>query len=85
MNKYIITSETTADLSKEHFESIGVKYICFHYELDGKELIEEKFVNLKGKVLINNIGTTIGSHTGPWIVALFFYGEQKEKIYKKII
>lgn len=37
-------------------------------------LIEGKFPNLKDKVLINNIGTTIGSHTGPGTVALFFWG-----------
>lgn len=42
-----------------------------------KDLVEEKFPNLKGKVLINNIGTTIGSHTGPGTVALFFYGEKR--------
>ena len=41
-------------------------------------LIEEKFPNLKGKVLINSIGTTIGSHTGPGTVALFFWGKERE-------
>lgn len=42
------------------------------------ELIESKFSKLNGKVLINNIGTTIGSHTGPGTVALFFWGSEKE-------
>ncbi len=42
------------------------------------ELIEEKFPDLKGKILINDIGTTIGSHTGPGTVALFFLGEERE-------
>ena len=32
---------------------------------------------LDGKVLINNIGTTIGSHTGPGTVALFFWGDER--------
>ena len=41
-------------------------------------LIEEKFLKLKGKVLINSIGTTIGSHTGPGTVALFFWGQERE-------
>ena len=36
------------------------------------KLIEEKFPKLNGRVEINNIGTTIGSHTGPGTVALFF-------------
>ena len=42
------------------------------------QLIEEKFANLRGKVLINDIGTTIGSHTGPGTVALFFWGDKRE-------
>ena len=40
-------------------------------------LIEEKFPNLKGKVEIYSIGTTIGSHTGPGTVALFFWGDER--------
>ena len=40
-------------------------------------LIEEKFPKLNGKVLINSIGTTIGSHTGPGTVALFFWGDER--------
>lgn len=41
------------------------------------KLIEERFPKLDGKVLINNIGTTIGSHTGPGTVALFFWGAER--------
>ena len=37
MEKYILSCCSTADLTKEHFEAIDVKYICFHYELDGVE------------------------------------------------
>ena len=40
-------------------------------------LIEERFQKLNGKVQIYNIGTTIGSHTGPGTVALFFWGEKR--------
>lgn len=42
------------------------------------KLVEERFPKLKGKVEINTIGTTIGSHTGPGTVALFFWGEERE-------
>ena len=41
-------------------------------------VIEEKMPNLKGKIVINYIGTTIGSHTGPGTVALFFWGKKRE-------
>ena len=34
MEKYILSCCSTADLTKEHFEAIDVKYICFHYELE---------------------------------------------------
>ena len=43
------------------------------------ELVEQTFPKLNGKVLINNIGTTIGSHTGPGTVALFFWGDKRTK------
>ena len=40
-------------------------------------LVEAKFPKLNGKVLINNIGGLIGSHTGPGTVALFFWGGKR--------
>ena len=40
-------------------------------------LVEERFPKLDGKVLIHDIGTTIGSHTGPGTVALFFWGDRR--------
>lgn len=39
--------------------------------------IQQKFPQLNGKVLINSIGTTIGSHTGPGTLALFFWGDKR--------
>ena len=35
MSNYILSCSSTADLSREHFESRDIHYICFHYELDG--------------------------------------------------
>jgi DegV family protein with EDD domain len=37
MSDYILSCCSPADLSKEHFERIGVRYVCFHYALDGVE------------------------------------------------
>ena len=42
-----------------------------------KNLVEEHFPKLTGKVQIFNIGPTIGSHTGPGTVALFFMGKER--------
>ena len=41
------------------------------------DLIEERFTKLDGKVQIYNVGTTIGAHTGPGTVALFFWGDER--------
>lgn len=44
-----------------------------------KDKVEDCFPNLKGKVEIFDIGTTIGSHTGPGTVALFFVGKERKE------
>ena len=41
------------------------------------DLIEETFPNLNGGVQIYPIGATIGCHTGPGTVALFFWGGER--------
>lgn len=35
MSDFILSCCSTVDLSREHLESRNLKYICFHYELDG--------------------------------------------------
>jgi DegV family protein with EDD domain len=50
---------------------------CYDEARQVADLIESKFHNLKGKVKIYSIGTTIGSHTGPGTVALFFWGAKR--------
>ena len=70
---------------KEHADN-GTAYSgkCFMCnsacEDDAKEvasMIEAQFPNLDGKVQIFTIGTTIGSHTGPGTVAVFFWGDER--------
>lgn len=41
-------------------------------------LVEERFPKLDGKVEIFPIGATIGSHTGPGTIALFFWGSERK-------
>ena len=48
---------------------------CYEDARQVADLVEARFPKLNGKVEINNIGTTIGSHTGPGTVALFFWGD----------
>lgn len=71
---------------KEHAENgadyNGKCYIsqsaCYEDARKVADLVEEAFPKLSGKVVINNIGTTIGSHTGPGTVALFFWGDERK-------
>ena len=50
---------------------------CMEDALAVKKLVEERFPALKDRVKIFPIGTTIGSHTGPGTVALFFWGAKR--------
>ena len=52
---------------------------CLDDAREVARLVEERFPNLDGPVLINDIGTTIGSHTGPGTVALFFWGSRRTR------
>ena len=51
---------------------------CYEDARQVAGLVEARFPHLKGRVEINSIGTTIGSHTGPGTVALFFWGSPRE-------
>ncbi len=50
---------------------------CYEDACAVAQLVEEKFPNLKGKTLINDIGTVVGSHSGPGTVAVFFWGDPR--------
>ena len=46
--------------------------------LEMKKMVEETFPNIKDGVQMFPIGATIGAHTGPGTVALFFWGKKRE-------
>ncbi len=41
MSDYIVSCCSTADLTKEHFEKRSLKVVCFHFELDGKQYLDD--------------------------------------------
>lgn len=49
---------------------------CLEDAIAVKDLVKKTFKKVK-EVKIFNIGTTIGSHTGPGTVALFFWGSKR--------
>lgn len=51
---------------------------CMEDAREVAALVEEKFPKLDGKVEIFPIGATIGSHTGPGTIALFFWGGERK-------
>ena len=59
----------------------GKCFICNSDCIEDAEMVkaevEKRFPNLNGGVKIYNIGTTIGCHTGPGTVALFFWGDKR--------
>ena len=69
-------------IAEDGEEYTGKCYICHSDCYDDAravaDLIEARFPKMNGKVLINSIGTVIGSHTGPGTVALFFVGEARK-------
>lgn len=50
---------------------------CYQDAREVADLVEQKFPHLNGKVMINTVGTVIGSHTGPGTVALYFLGDER--------
>ncbi len=59
----------------------GKVYLCQSACMEDAQavaaLVKEKFPRMNGEPLINHIGATIGSHSGPGTVALFFWGDRR--------
>lgn len=70
--------EELADNGLDYADKVYMSHsACIEDAQKVASIIEEKFPNIKGKIEINDIGTTIGSHTGPGTVALFFWGKER--------
>lgn len=69
------------ELADDSNDYSGKCYLCHSAcQEDAIEVarqIEERFPKLNGKVQIFNIGTVIGSHTGPGTVSIFFWGSKR--------
>lgn len=67
-------AENGTDYSEKCFISNSA---CIEDARQVAEQVEAAFPHLNGKVVINSVGTVIGSHTGPGTVALFFWGDKR--------
>ncbi|MDD6482088.1 MAG: DegV family protein [Lachnospiraceae bacterium] len=74
--------EKMAENAENGMDYSGKCYICQSECMEDArqvaELVESMFPKLNGKVEIYPIGATIGSHTGPGTIALFFWGTKRE-------
>ena len=57
MADYILSGCSAADLSREHFERIGVKYICFHYTMDGVDYPDDLGQTLPAEVFYERMAS----------------------------
>lgn len=73
-NKMLENAQNGANYDEKCFISNSG---CYEDALSVANMVEEQFPKLNGKVIINSVGTTIGSHTGPGTVALFFWGNKR--------
>ena len=69
--------ENAVFVKMEGSENPNKTYLDFALQGNTREEIEATFPHLIGHVEINNIGTVIGSHSGPGTVALFFWGKTR--------
>ena len=73
--------EKMVELAEGGLDYSGKCFICqSECEDDAREVarrVEETFPKLDGHVEIFPIGATIGVHTGPGTVALFFWGQKR--------
>ena len=68
-----------ADGGREYNGKVFISHsLCEDDALEVKKMVEEKFPKLDGTIKLFPIGATIGSHTGPGTVALFFWGARRE-------
>lgn len=81
MSDYILSCCSTVDLTKEHLELRNVDYICFHYELNGKEYVDDFGKSLSFEDLYNAMRN--GAETKTSQINAVEYEEYFEKFLKK--
>ena len=41
MANYILSTTSTSDLSEKHYLDRNIKYLCFHFSMDGKDYTDD--------------------------------------------
>ena len=75
VNRMKLHADGGADYSGKCYISYSLH--AEDYARQVADLVEAEFPKLNGKVQLYWVGTTIGSHTGPGTVALYFMGDER--------
>lgn len=81
MSEYYLSCCSTADLSKEWFEKRNIKYVCFHFELDGKQYLDDLGVSVPPDEMYRKMSE--GSDTKTSQVTIGEYEEYFERMLKE--
>ena len=78
INEIVKKMEENADGGLDYSGKCFISHsACYEDAKAVKDLVTARFPKIDGEVMINDIGTTIGSPTGPGTVALFFFGKER--------
>lgn len=78
INELVNKMVELADNSLEYDEKCYVSHAAMLGDaIEILRLIKDKFKSLSKEIEINSIGPTIGSHTGPGTMSLFFWGPER--------
>jgi len=73
--------EKMAERAENRLDYSGKVFICHSDKIEDAQYVADRvkktFPKMQGEIMINSIGTVIGSHTGVGTVALFFFGDKR--------
>ena len=81
MSDYYLSCCSTADLSKEHFEKRGIRYVCFHFELGGTDYLDDMGKSMPPEELYKRM--LAGEETRTSQVSVGEYVEHFENMLKE--
>ncbi|MBQ6807012.1 MAG: DegV family protein [Lachnospiraceae bacterium] len=81
MENYVLSCCSTADLSKEWFKKRDIKYVCFHFELDGTQYMDDLGISMPPDEMYRRM--TEGADTKTSQVTIGEYEEYFEKMLKE--
>ena len=63
INDYCLTCCSTADLSQERFKKRDIRYVCFHFELDGQKYFDDMGISVTPEMLFQRMAEGASTKT----------------------